>query len=164
LKRIKLYSINQAGPCGFVYAMSSEIAFTERPSWKRSLLLFSPKSVLHETAWPHDRGGDTTKSEQYLTCPLDLSILPKKRRNLDVSFAYSWRKKFRMGVAGTLYPLLRRLERDRLVRADWTEPYGGPPRKVYTLSEPGSKRLRELTAVWRQLISDMSNIVEVDLS
>ena len=67
-------------------------------------------------------------------------------------------------AAGTLYPLLRRLERDRLVRADWTEPYGGPPRKVYTLSEPGSKRLRELTAVWRQLISDMNNIVEVDLS
>ncbi len=67
-------------------------------------------------------------------------------------------------AAGTLYPLLRRLERDCLVRSDWTEPHGGPPRKVYTLSEPGSLRLRELTAVWRQLISDMSNIVEVDLS
>lgn len=66
--------------------------------------------------------------------------------------------------AGTLYPLLRRLERDGLVRSDWTEPYGGPPRKVYTLSEPGSSRLRELTAVWRQLISDMNEIMEVDPS
>ena len=32
-------------------------------------------------------------------------------------------------AAGTLYPLLRRLERDCLVRSDWTEPHGGPPRK-----------------------------------
>lgn len=67
-------------------------------------------------------------------------------------------------AAGTLYPLLRRLERDRLVSSDWTEPYGGPPRKVYTLTEPGSKRLRELTVVWRRLVADVNNIVEVDVS
>ena len=146
MKRFKLYSIHQAGPCGFVYAMSSEIVLTERPSWKRSLLLFSPPiknsdnrhyrsnrqtrdRVGHAQMQVHSHSPPPSSKDrseerlarnrmaprrgwryneigtmlEYLTCPLDQSILPRKRRNLDVSFAYFWRKKFRMGVAAHQY-------------------------------------------------------------
>ncbi len=38
---------------------------------------------------------------------------------------------------GQLYPVLHRLEEEGLVAGDWEMQEGKPPRKVYTLTEPG---------------------------
>ena len=51
---------------------------------------------------------------------------------------------------GTLYPALHRLEKQKLIAAS-SQPsdIGGPPRKVYRLTESGEKRLREEQIGWR---------------
>jgi len=51
---------------------------------------------------------------------------------------------------GTVYPILARLDRDRLVTSHWVESAQGPPRKYYSLTPEG-----------RQLFDDLSK--ELDL-
>jgi PadR family transcriptional regulator PadR len=52
---------------------------------------------------------------------------------------------------GTLYPLLRRLQRDALVSASWQESRDGPPRKYYHLTHAGQHLLAEQLAEWDEL-------------
>jgi len=52
---------------------------------------------------------------------------------------------------GTLYPLLSRLRRDKLVDYHWVESESGPPRKYYTLTETGEKHRHELTTYWKKI-------------
>ena len=57
---------------------------------------------------------------------------------------------------GTLYPALHRLEKQKLIAASaQASDIGGPPRKVYRLTEGGEKRLREEQAQWRSFSSAM---------
>lgn len=59
---------------------------------------------------------------------------------------------------GTLYPLLRRLEKQGLLKSEW-ETSGSKPRKYYALSEFGSKVYRALTDEWadiRETIEDLT--------
>ena len=51
---------------------------------------------------------------------------------------------------GTLYPLLRRLEGQGLLRSEW-DTQGARPRKVYTLSDEGHAALPLLEQTWRQI-------------
>lgn len=50
----------------------------------------------------------------------------------------------------TLYPLLRRLEKQGLLISDWSTE-GSRPRRYYQISDEGRKTLRELTAEWKKL-------------
>lgn len=52
---------------------------------------------------------------------------------------------------GTLYPMLRRLQKDGYITASWQESEAGPPRKYYSLTERGSQLLYEISAEWEQL-------------
>jgi PadR family transcriptional regulator PadR len=52
---------------------------------------------------------------------------------------------------GTLYPLLRRLQREGVVDATWQESPDGPPRKYYHLSESGKTLLAAQLAEWAAL-------------
>jgi PadR family transcriptional regulator PadR len=52
---------------------------------------------------------------------------------------------------GTLYPLLRRLQRDGLVDASWQESPDGPPRKYYHLTDTGQHLLQAQLAEWDEL-------------
>ena len=52
---------------------------------------------------------------------------------------------------GTLYPLLRRLQRDGYVEATWQESRDGPPRKYYHLSPAGEQLLQAHLSVWDQI-------------
>ena len=52
---------------------------------------------------------------------------------------------------GTLYPLLRRLQRDGLVEATWQESRDGPPRKYYHLSPDGERLLQSQLVEWDEL-------------
>src|SRR4051812_43489958 len=47
-------------------------------------------------------------------------------------------------VEGTLYPLLNRLAKDKLLAYEWQESEQGPPRKYYWLTDEGQKLLGEL--------------------
>lgn len=60
--------------------------------------------------------------------------------------------------ANTLYPLLRRLEKQGLLTSEWNtdEPR---PRKFYRTSEAGSEVLQELVREWRGLGAQIERLV-----
>lgn len=71
-----------------------------------------------------------------------------------------------MVVEGTLYPLLTRLRKAGLVEYKWVESSSGPPRKYYTLTEPGVQFLNSLDSTWKDLVKStrliISNKTKVD--
>ena len=52
---------------------------------------------------------------------------------------------------GTLYPLLRRLERGGLLASRWRESPSGPPRKYYSLTSAGRKQMDRKSIQWEAL-------------
>jgi DNA-binding PadR family transcriptional regulator len=52
--------------------------------------------------------------------------------------------------AGTLYPLLRRLEKQGLLDSSW-DIYENRPRRYYKLNPQGEALLQQLTMEWNQL-------------
>jgi len=54
-------------------------------------------------------------------------------------------------VEGTLYPLLNRLARDRILAYEWQESEQGPPRKYYSLTEDGQALLTQLHQTYHRL-------------
>jgi PadR family transcriptional regulator len=59
---------------------------------------------------------------------------------------------------GTLYPLLRRLEKEGVISAQWRESVAGPPRKYYALTAAGVQRRDALAAEWSQLMQAMTEL------
>ena len=51
---------------------------------------------------------------------------------------------------GTLYPLLRRLEKQGLLNSEW-DVEGSRPRRYYVLNPTGAKVLERLSEVWYDL-------------
>ena len=60
--------------------------------------------------------------------------------------------------AGSLYPLLHRLEADGLVKAHW-ESDTGRDRKWYTLTAAGQRRLKSAAADWQAAFARMQALV-----
>jgi PadR family transcriptional regulator PadR len=54
-------------------------------------------------------------------------------------------------VEGTLYPLLNRLARDKLLGYEWRESEQGPPRKYYWLTDEGKQVLASLQETYDRL-------------
>ncbi|HET9781919.1 MAG TPA: PadR family transcriptional regulator [Candidatus Dormibacteraeota bacterium] len=52
---------------------------------------------------------------------------------------------------GTLYPLLRRLERSGLLTSSWRESPSGPPRKYYSLTNAGRRQLDRKAIQWEAI-------------
>ena len=60
---------------------------------------------------------------------------------------------------GTLYPLLRRLEEQKLLTSEWRIE-DGPPRRYYTLSADGRALLKALSGTWRDLVETANRLLE----
>jgi PadR family transcriptional regulator PadR len=54
---------------------------------------------------------------------------------------------------GTIYPLLARLRRDRLVETSWRESEAGPPRRYYRLTAAGERALDAFVGDWTRFIT-----------
>ncbi len=63
---------------------------------------------------------------------------------------------------GTLYPLLRRLESQGLLKSDWRVEEGGRPRRYYGLSANGVALLDQLGQDWYELVTVMNKLLEGD--
>lgn len=61
-------------------------------------------------------------------------------------------------VEGTLYPLLNRLARDKLLGYEWRESEQGPPRKYYWLTEEGKGVLQALRTSYKQLDNSIKTL------
>lgn len=60
---------------------------------------------------------------------------------------------------GTVYPLLRRLEKNHLISSSWKETVSGvPPRKYYNLTDKGKSTLQMMDTEWQNVISSVAQI------
>ena len=62
---------------------------------------------------------------------------------------------------GTLYPLLRRLEAQGLLKSEW-KIEDGPPRRYYSLNADGRKLLKKLTESWQGMNAAMDQLLKED--
>lgn len=60
---------------------------------------------------------------------------------------------------GTLYPLLRRLEKQGLLESSW-DTNEARPRKYYTLSETGKEVYDLLIVEWEKIVHSMAHVIE----
>ena len=61
--------------------------------------------------------------------------------------------------ANTLYPLLRRLEGQELLKSTWNTE-GAKPRKYYELTDFGHDVLKDLKCQWSDTVDNMKKILE----
>jgi DNA-binding PadR family transcriptional regulator len=54
---------------------------------------------------------------------------------------------------GTVYPALRRLERQGLVAGRWVETADGPRRRYYALTHDGERALADGRAAWHRFVA-----------
>ena len=101
---------------------------------------------------------EKTQSDQYQKLTQEL------RRGILVLAALSQLKEEKYGYAlissladkgldieqGTLYPLLRRLEEQGLLKSEWNVE-GSRPRRYYQISDQGSSTWKDLAKDWRDL-------------
>jgi PadR family transcriptional regulator, regulatory protein PadR len=59
---------------------------------------------------------------------------------------------------GTLYPVLRSLEKDGLLESRIDPSVNGPPRRYYRITELGSRTLEQLTATWQRATAFVDSI------
>jgi DNA-binding PadR family transcriptional regulator len=112
-----------------------------------------------------------TQSEQYQKLTQEL------RRGILVLAALSQLKEEKYGYAlisslaekgldieqGTLYPLLRRMEDQGLLKSEWNVE-GSRPRRYYLLSEYGREIFQDLAEDWRQLTEVMEELLAAEAS
>jgi PadR family transcriptional regulator, regulatory protein PadR len=60
---------------------------------------------------------------------------------------------------GTIYPLMRRLQADGLVKTYLEESDSGPPRKYYRLTQAGRTALLAQMAEWRAFTGAVTNVL-----
>lgn len=60
--------------------------------------------------------------------------------------------------AGTLYPLLRRLEKQEILKSEW-ETTGTKPRKYYVMTDFGQKVYKVLCDQWSQMNASMKSLL-----
>jgi PadR family transcriptional regulator PadR len=61
---------------------------------------------------------------------------------------------------GTVYPALRKLEADGLVRAEWKKLANGQERRYYTMTDAGRALLQKKLDMWQSFASAMSLILK----
>ncbi len=90
---------------------------------------------------------------------LILAVLSELREE---HYGYSLRKNLAtQGLEideGTLYPLIRRLEKQKLLSSEWREE-NNRKKRFYQLSNIGLEVLSKLTAEWRQTQSTLNEIL-----
>ncbi|GAB6931246.1 PadR family transcriptional regulator [Paenibacillus sp. JCM 10914] len=61
--------------------------------------------------------------------------------------------------AGTLYPLLRRLEKQGLLSSEW-DTNEARPRKYYIISETGKVIYRQLYSEWKDMMTSLEGLID----
>ena len=61
---------------------------------------------------------------------------------------------------GTIYPLMRRMQTDGLVKAYLEESSSGPPRKYYQLTRAGHAALAAQRAEWNIFVASVARVMD----
>jgi PadR family transcriptional regulator PadR len=59
---------------------------------------------------------------------------------------------------GTIYPILSRLKREGFVRTEIEESPGGPPRKIYRLTDAGRHQLEQMDRYWERVAAGIDGL------
>lgn len=80
-------------------------------------------------------------------------------------YGYSLVKKLDDGgipiEANTLYPLMRRLETQGLLKSEW-ETGGTKPRKYYSITEKGQNLLKQYQSYWYDFSAKVNSLLEAE--
>jgi len=91
-----------------------------------------------------------------------IAVLSQLSRNqYGYSLLQSLEEKGIQMEAGTLYPLLRRLESQGLLQSEW-DTSEARPRKYYILSQLGIEIYQAVIKEWKKLIQEMEIMIEED--
>jgi transcriptional regulator len=60
---------------------------------------------------------------------------------------------------GSLYPALHRLDKEGFIDAEWTVTPNGRRARVYRLTRPGRKRLKEIEESWNTLAEGVKRVL-----
>src|SRR5262245_24643077 len=63
---------------------------------------------------------------------------------------------------GTIYPLMRRMQADGLVKTYLEESSSGPPRKYYQLTRAGHTALAAQKVEWNSFVAAVANVLSDD--
>lgn len=63
---------------------------------------------------------------------------------------------------GTVYPLLRRLEKRKLLESEWNYDDPTKPKKYYNLTADGKMALQMMTETWSVLSDELRRLLEGD--
>ncbi|MHA1484644.1 MAG: PadR family transcriptional regulator [Candidatus Thorarchaeota archaeon] len=63
---------------------------------------------------------------------------------------------------GTVYPLLRRLEKRKLLASEWNYADPKKPKKYYKLTADGKMALQMMTETWSVLSDELKRLIEGD--
>ncbi len=108
---------------------------------------------------------DTGESVEQLRLELRRGIVVLAVLSLTDSASYGYNLIQRLGALGleieegTLYPLLRRLEKQGLLQSEW-DTTESRPRKYYRISAAGQEVLTALTSEWQETVTVMQRILE----
>ena len=65
---------------------------------------------------------------------------------------------------GTIYPLLKRLKKEKFVISYLKESQDGPPRKYYQLTELGKGKKEKLVEEWRNFSIGVNNLLNFEIT
>lgn len=64
---------------------------------------------------------------------------------------------------GTLYPLMNRLKKEKLVTSKWVEQESGIPRKYYVLTNYGKTTLSQMQTYWTELEESIKKLTNDEI-
>lgn len=91
---------------------------------------------------------------------LELCVLALLHKQDSYAYEIASRLADAIGMGeGTIYPLMRRLQSDRLVETYLVESSEGPPRKYYRLSDAGKKSFENQQMAWKSFSGAVETIL-----
>lgn len=104
---------------------------------------------------------DTGWQEQLRRGTLELAVLlaiaPGRRYGLEIIRHLEFTDL--VLTEGTIYPLLARLEREGLLKAEWVEGEGPRARKYYQLTPTGRTRMKRMSEEFRVIAAGMEQMI-----
>jgi PadR family transcriptional regulator PadR len=91
---------------------------------------------------------------------LDLCVLALLARQDSYGYDIASRLAAAIGMGeGTIYPLMRRMQADGLVKTYLVESAAGPPRKYYSLTPAGRATYARQRQEWDAFVSGVANVL-----
>jgi transcriptional regulator len=106
----------------------------------------------------HDAPGELVKGTLHMLILKTLSLEPLHGYGIGVRLEQTSGGKFQIN-AGSLFPALRRLERDGLIRGEWSATENNRQAKYYHLTPQGRAQLKRETRQWEAQTAAISRIL-----